>query len=95
MPTEVIVERIANEVHSVAKAEEIDAVGLGFPGIIRNGIVEDSPNLPQTKGSDLKLALSEKLQRLGKRTSVSVFNDADAIAAGIAELPPRSGNSTT
>ena len=28
----------------------VDAVGLALPGIVRDGVVEDSPNLAQLKG---------------------------------------------
>jgi len=31
--------------------DTIGAIGIGIPGIIRNGIVEDSPNLAQLKGA--------------------------------------------
>ena len=32
-------------------------VGSAFPGIIRNGIVEDSPNLVQFKGTNVAESL--------------------------------------
>ena len=59
----------------------LDAVGVGFPGIIRYGVVEESPNLPQTKGFKLEAALSALL---GGNTPVRTLNDADAFAAGVA-----------
>jgi predicted NBD/HSP70 family sugar kinase len=58
----------------------IPSVGVGIPGIVREGIVEESPNLPQLKGLDLKNALATA----GLRAKALVFNDADAFAAGIA-----------
>src|SRR4029434_2360189 len=61
---------------------EIRAVGVGFPGITREGGIEESPNLQQVNGLNLKAALVSVLHRAG--VSVLVFNDADAMAAGIA-----------
>jgi glucokinase len=84
MPVEAIVACLANEIQFAADASEIKAVGVGIPGIVRNGIVEDSPNLPQTKGSNLKSMVSEELRKIGQLAPVAIFNDADAIAAGIA-----------
>jgi predicted NBD/HSP70 family sugar kinase len=68
----------------MAKGEKIHAIGLGFPGVIRDGIVEDSPNLQQVKGFNLQGALGGALRLEGKEVPVRVFNDADAMAAGIA-----------
>jgi len=45
MPAENVAERIGGEIEAVAKEGDIDAIGVGFPGIIRNGVVEESPNL--------------------------------------------------
>lgn len=84
MPAEQIAETICAEAQSAAAGQPIDAVGLGFPGIIRNGVVEESPNLPQVKGFKLASTLSALLGRQGSPTRVRVLNDADAFAAGIA-----------
>lgn len=59
-------------------------LGLGFPGIIRNGVVEDSPNLPQFKGAKLGELMASALASKGLAVQVRLFNDADAIAAGLA-----------
>ena len=64
--------------------QELVAIGVGFPGIIRNGVIEDSPNLQQMKGKHLAEALKEVLAQLNLQAPVHVFNDADAMAAGIA-----------
>jgi predicted NBD/HSP70 family sugar kinase len=48
--------------------------------VIRNGIIEDSPNLHQVKGFNLQGALSAR----GLVAPIRIFNDADAMAAGIA-----------
>jgi predicted NBD/HSP70 family sugar kinase len=84
LPVEAIVAHLATGIQLAAGTEEIEAVGVGFPGIIRDGIVEDSSNLPQTKGSNLKIALSQELQKMGRTVPVTILNDADAMAAGIA-----------
>jgi glucokinase len=60
--------------------DSVGALGIGIPGIIRSGIVEESPNIPQLKGLNLEAALKEA----GLTTSVLVLNDADATAAGVA-----------
>jgi predicted NBD/HSP70 family sugar kinase len=80
MPAENIGDCIRQQIDSVAKGQKISAIGLGFPGVIRDGIIEDSPNLHQVKGFNLQGALSAR----GLAAPVRVFNDADAMAAGIA-----------
>lgn len=84
MPADGISECIRQQIEAIAKDEKIKAIGLGFPGIIRDGVVEDSPNLQQMKGFHLQGALEAAFQKNGKEIPVRVFNDADATAAGIA-----------
>jgi len=84
MPAESIVDGIRQQVEKVANGEKIEAIGIGFPGIIRNGVVEDSPNLHQAKGFAFQAALSSALTGKLAGTQVRVFNDADVMAAGIA-----------
>jgi glucokinase len=79
-----IAERIGQQVLLTAEGRAIDSVGVGFPGVIRNGIVEESPNLPQMKGCALEGAISAVLARGGLHSHVLILNDADAIAAGVA-----------
>lgn len=81
VPTGSIAEAIARLVADVRANLALDVVGIGFPGIIRGGIVEESPNLPQMKGCDLARVVAGEL---GDGVRVRVMNDADAIAAGIA-----------
>ena len=80
MPAENLGDCVRKQIEAVAKGQKIQAIGLGFPGVIRNGIIEDSPNLHQVKGFNLQGALSAR----GLAAPVRVFNDADAMAAGIA-----------
>jgi predicted NBD/HSP70 family sugar kinase len=56
-----------------------------MPGIVRNGYVQDSPNLVQFKGFNMQASLGEALKPVfGSGLHVAVFNDADVMAAGIA-----------
>jgi glucokinase len=84
MPLSGIADCIAREVHSVAAGSRIDVIGIGFPGIIRNGCIEESPNLRQLKGANMRGTLSSALQNVGIDVPVQVYNDADAMAAGLA-----------
>ena len=79
-----IAECIAREVRTAAGGSKIDVIGVGFPGIIRNGFIEESPNLRQLKGANIRGALSSALQDIGFDVQVQVYNDADAMAAGLA-----------
>ncbi len=80
MPAENIGDCIRQQIDAVAKGQKIHSIGLGFPGVIRDGIIEDSPNLHQVKGFNLQAARSAR----GLTAPVRVFNDADVMAAGIA-----------
>jgi predicted NBD/HSP70 family sugar kinase len=71
-------------VEKVADGEKIEVIGIGFPGIIRDGVVEDSPNFHQAKGFALQAALSAALTGKAAGVRVRLFNDADVMAAGIA-----------
>jgi predicted NBD/HSP70 family sugar kinase len=79
---EILVSQIAPLV--AASKEPVAAIGVAVPGIVRNGVVEDSPNLQQIKGVRLADALGEVLSAQGIKTPVYVLNDADAVAAGLA-----------
>ena len=59
-------------------------IGVGFPGITREGVIEESPNLQQVKGLNLQAILSEVSGSSGRAVPVRIFNDADVMAAGIA-----------
>jgi predicted NBD/HSP70 family sugar kinase len=67
-----------------ASSEPVAAIGVAVPGIVRNGVVEDSPNLQQIKGVRFAEALGEVLAAQGIKAPVVVLNDADAVAAGLA-----------
>jgi predicted NBD/HSP70 family sugar kinase len=84
MPAEHIAGKIAELVFSLDGGKSVSAVGVGFPGIIRDGVVEESPNLQQIKGFNLRVALENALSNGGAHVAVRIYNDADATAAGIA-----------
>jgi glucokinase len=84
LPAEAIAEKVAALVKKLGLAESPEFVGVGVPGIVRNGTVEDSPNLIQFKGVSIQDLISNALVPLFGKVHVSVFNDADAVAAGIA-----------
>jgi len=84
MTGEEIAALIARQVLVAAGDQPVASVGVGFPGIIRNGVVEEAPNLQQVKGCAFQTALSAGLARGGVKAPVLILNDADAIAAGVA-----------
>ncbi|MGH9581992.1 MAG: ROK family protein [Bryobacteraceae bacterium] len=84
VPAENIVDRIVDLVRGLALHKPPDYIGLGMPGIVRNGVVEDSPNLVQFKGLNMQALLNEAFAPAFGSVPVSVFNDADVMAAGIA-----------
>ena len=84
LPAEGIIDCIRQLIEKVSGGEKVDAVGIGFPGIIRNGVVEDSPNFQQVKGFALQAALAAALTGKLAGAHVHLFNDADVMAAGIA-----------
>ena len=86
MPTEEIIRLLRDEVVVVAKGsgEKVASIGLGLPGIVRHGIVQDSPNLVQLKGAQIQDALGAALRESGIDAPILVNNDADVIAAGVA-----------
>ena len=63
---------------------DVAAVGVALPGLIRNGVVEEAPNLPQLKGARIAELLTAELRESGVHAAVNVLNDADGMAAGMA-----------
>lgn len=84
MPAESLSQCILHQINAAGGGSQIEAVGVGLPGIVHEGVVEESPNLPQIKGFKLQEALAAALQRENRLLPVRVFNDADVIAAGVA-----------
>jgi glucokinase len=79
---EVLVDKITALTSGVSTP--VDAIGVAVPGVIRHGVVEDSPNLAQIKGMRLADELTKALVAKNVSTPVYIANDADAIAAGVA-----------
>lgn len=86
IPSSELVELLATLIATLAAIDtvQVDAIGVAVPGIIRHGVVEDSPNLSQIKGMHLADELTKALAARGITAPVHVANDADAIAAGVA-----------
>jgi predicted NBD/HSP70 family sugar kinase len=84
MPAENIAQCIREQIELVGEGREVAAIGVGFPGIIRGGIIQESPNLQQVKGLNLQASLTSVLRHKGAPVPVRIFNDADVMAAGIA-----------
>src|SRR6266851_4895439 len=80
MPAESFGELLRSEIEQAAAGSGISAVGVGQPGIIREGVIEESPNLHQLKGLNLRALLSAAFPS----SAILILNDADAVAAGIA-----------
>jgi glucokinase len=78
VPAEEIAQFIRRQIELAAGGAHVDAVGIGFAGVIREGRIEESPNLQQAKGFQLQETLASAFE------NVLVLNDADATAAGIA-----------
>jgi len=77
-------ERICERIAGLAAGGPIDSVGAGFPGIVREGVIHESPNLQQLKGADIRNKLSCALAAVGIQAPVTVLNHVNALAAGLA-----------
>jgi glucokinase len=84
LPWEEMLARIRALIAEVRQGRPVDSVGAGFPGIVRSGIIDESPNLGQLKGLPIREALASALRADGLDVPVTVMNDADALAAGLA-----------
>ncbi len=86
LPTDSLVSGICDVVLEAAKGHEstIKGVGIAIPGLIRNGVVEEAPNLPQLKGARVQELIACELASRGFKAPVTIVNDADAMAAGLA-----------
>ena len=92
MPREHLIAVLCEQIVAVARENEgapLVGVGIALPGIIRNGVVEDSPNLPQMKGARVVAEVTALLKEHGVDLPVTAINDADAVAAGLAHQQGR------
>jgi glucokinase len=86
VPAEMIVQNIVERVRQLDIKEPPSHIGLGLPGIVRNGFIEDSPNLVQFKGLNMQEMVMQAFAPQFGEVPVAVFNDADTMAAGIAAV---------
>jgi glucokinase len=86
VPAENIVQRIVEQTRELDLKDAPTHIGVGMPGIVRNGFVEDSPNLVQFKGVNMQELVTGAFGQLFGNVPVSIFNDADAMAAGVAAV---------
>jgi predicted NBD/HSP70 family sugar kinase len=59
---------------------------VGVPGLVRAGVIEEAPNLPQLKGARMAEMLTAGLKQRGIEAPVVLINDADGFAAGLAAV---------
>jgi predicted NBD/HSP70 family sugar kinase len=85
--TDALVKTICDEVlRAAGGAKDFAAVGVAVPGLVKAGVVEEAPNLPQLKGARIKELLSQQLRAQDVDVPVTILNDADGMAAGLASL---------
>jgi glucokinase len=85
MHTDALVQTICEQVMAAANGEnDLAGVGVAVPGLIKNGVVEEAPNLPQLKWARLKDLVGAQLRERGIKAPVTILNDADGVAAGLA-----------
>src|SRR6476659_9319310 len=58
VPADEILAILRRQIGELCEAGPIDSIGAGFPGVIRCGVIEESPNLGQLKG----LRVAEQLR---------------------------------
>src|ERR1700683_5824774 len=74
-PFESLCHLIADQVMALQPKGQIDAIGVAIPGIIRDGIVEDSPNLAQLKGWKIAESLANIFQSKGIVAPLKTLNE--------------------
>jgi len=79
-----VISLIRDLIAQVRQGAPVDSVGAGIPGVVRNGVIEEAPNLSQLKGLAIAARLGEALKADGIDAPVIALNSADALAAGIA-----------
>ncbi len=83
--TDLLAQTICEQIVRAANGDkEIGAVGVALPGLIKNGVVEEAPNLPQLKGARMQELLATHLEGQGVKAPVTILNDADGVATGLA-----------
>src|ERR1700751_3387144 len=84
MHTDALGQTICDQGVAAANGEtDLAGVGVAVPGLIKNGVVEEAPNLPQLKGARLGDLVGAQLRERGINAPVTILNDADGVAAGL------------
>src|SRR3981081_2034099 len=84
MHTDALVQTICEQVMAAANGEnDLAGVGVAVPGLIKNGVVEEAPNLPQLKGARLQDLVGAQLRERGIKAPVTLLNEAGAGAGGV------------
>ena len=87
LPADGLVRQVCDQIESAAKgAKDIAAVGVALPGLVKKGVVEEAPNLPQLKGARIQELVQTELKSREIAASVTVLNDADGCATGLASM---------
>lgn len=87
MHTEALIDSICElAVKAADGVTDLAAIGVALPGLIRQGVVEEAPNLPQLKGARIEELLGNRLRDHNVHCPVNIHNDADGVAAGLASL---------
>src|SRR5207237_594579 len=60
-----IIGTIREHVRELRQGAAVESVGAGFPGIVREGMIEESPNLGQLKGLQMRDRLAAALRQDG------------------------------
>jgi predicted NBD/HSP70 family sugar kinase len=85
IPAESLCDILCDAIATMAPAGSgVEAVGVAMPGYVHQGVLLDSPNVPQLKGARVCDNVKAGLAKRGLEPKVRVFNDADAVAAGVA-----------
>lgn len=84
LPADLLIDKICEVLESTPGFDTATSIGVGFPGLIRDNVVDESPNYRQMKGIRLGDVIRSRLAAKGVDASVTVSNDADVVAAGIA-----------
>ncbi len=69
--------RLVEQLIEIVEEFKPEAMGIGVPGLVANGVLYSSPNLPETNNLKLEEILKSKLN-----IPVTVANDAGMVALG-------------
>jgi predicted NBD/HSP70 family sugar kinase len=84
--SDALVKTICDQIEGAKGTTDVQAVGVALPGLIRDGVVEEAPNLPQLKGARIRELITAELASRDINAPVTILNDADGCAAGLASI---------